>query len=134
MMKREITCIVCPRGCRMTADIQGETITVTGHTCPKGEEYAINECLHPMRTVTATIRVANRKDTMVSVKTEVPVPKEHMMDVMARLRAITVDAAQHAIYLPNGALTLEQTAAVTDRRFVAVHFHDAVVNFAGMKR
>lgn len=76
----------------MTADIQGEQITVEGHTCPKGEEYAINEVLHPMRTVTATVRVANRKDTMVSVKTETPVPKEKMMDVMAFLRDITVDA------------------------------------------
>jgi CxxC motif-containing protein len=46
-MKREITCIVCPRGCRMTADVQGETITVTGHTCPRGEKHAMDEILHP---------------------------------------------------------------------------------------
>ena len=51
-MKRDLICIICPRGCAMTAQIQGETVTVTGNSCPKGEEYAINECLHPMRTVT----------------------------------------------------------------------------------
>ena len=66
MMKREITCIVCPRGCRMTADIQGETITVTGHTCPRGEKHAIDEILHPVRSLTSIVRVSNRRDTMVS--------------------------------------------------------------------
>ena len=91
-MKRDLICIICPRGCAMTAEIQGQTVTVTGNTCPKGEEYAINECLHPMRTVTATVRVTNRPDTMVSVKTENPVPKGNMMDVMEQLRSIRVNA------------------------------------------
>ena len=45
-----------------------------------------------MRTVTATVRVANRADTMVSVKTENPVPKGNMMDVMEQLRSIRVNA------------------------------------------
>ena len=74
-MKREITCIVCPRGCRMTADIQGETITVTGHTCPRGEKHAMDEILHPVRSLTSIVRVSNRPDTMVSVKSEAPIPK-----------------------------------------------------------
>ena len=91
-MKRELTCIICPRGCGLTAEVAGQTVTVTGHTCPKGEEYAINECLHPVRTVTATVRVANRKDTMVSVKTETPVAKQDMMAVMEALRKVRVEA------------------------------------------
>lgn len=102
-MKRQLTCIICPRGCALTADICGETVTVTGHTCPKGEEYAINECLHPVRTVTATVRVNNRKDTMVSVKTETPVAKDKMMEVMAALRrtAVTAPAAIGDVVLDN---------------------------------
>ena len=91
-MNRTLTCIVCPRGCTLTAEISGEHVSVTGHTCPKGEEYAINEVLHPMRTVTATIRVANRENTMVSVKTERTVPKDRMMAVMAALRQTTATA------------------------------------------
>ena len=82
-MKRELTCIICPLGCSLTAEIVDGEVKVSGNTCPKGEEYAINECLHPVRTVTATVRVANRPNTMVSVKTEKPVPKDQMMDVMA---------------------------------------------------
>ena len=91
-MKRDLTCIICPRGCAMTAEITETGVTVTGHTCPKGEEYAINECTNPVRTVTAIVRVANREHTMVSVKTENPVPKGKMMDVMAMLKKTTVDA------------------------------------------
>ena len=66
-------------------------MTVTGNACPKGQEYAENECLHPVRTVTATLRVANRYDTMVSVKTETPVAKNKMLEVMTQLRTKTVE-------------------------------------------
>ena len=94
-MERKITCIICPRGCAMTATVEGEKVTVTGNTCPKGEEYAVNECLHPVRTVTATVRVANRPNTMVCVKTLQPVAKDAMMEVMAALRATEVNAPVH---------------------------------------
>ena len=88
-MKKQLTCILCPRGCPL---IIAEDLTVTGNFCPRGEKYAIEESTNPVRTVTATVRVANRKDTMLSVKTEAPVPKEKMMDVMALLRSMTVTA------------------------------------------
>lgn len=91
-MKRELTCIICPRGCALTADITESGVAVTGYTCPKGEEYAINECTNPVRTVTAIVRVSNREHTMVSVKTENPVPKGKMMDVMALLQKTSVEA------------------------------------------
>lgn len=91
-MERNMICIICPRGCALTASVSDTGVTVTGHTCPKGEEYAINECTNPVRTVTATVRVANRRNTMVSVKTETPVPKDRMMDVMAQLRQTVVEA------------------------------------------
>lgn len=91
-MKRDLICIICPRGCSLCADIQGEQVTVTGNACPKGEEYAVKECTNPVRTVTATIRVSNRHNTMVSVKTTPPVAKDKMMDVMNKLRSIQVAA------------------------------------------
>ena len=92
MMKREITCIVCPRGCRMTAHIQGETITVTGHTCPRGEKHAMDEILHPVRSLTSIVRVSNRPDTMVSVKSEDPVPKGEMFAIMEKIHTASVEA------------------------------------------
>lgn len=91
-MKRDLVCIVCPKGCNLNCEMTGGTVTVTGNTCPKGAEYAIRECIAPVRTVTAVVRVANRNNTMVSVKTEAPVPKESMMDVMAHLHSLRVNA------------------------------------------
>ena len=89
-MTRNITCIICPRGCAMTAEITAAGVTVTGHTCARGEEYAVAECTNPVRTVTATVRVSNRTDTMVSVKTAAPVPKELVFDVMRAINAVRV--------------------------------------------
>lgn len=77
-MNRELTCIICPRGCSLTARIEENQIRVTGNACPRGEQYAIAECTNPLRTVTAVLRVANRCDTMICVKTEQPVPKAKM--------------------------------------------------------
>ena len=91
-MTKNLTCIICPRGCALTAEIAGEQVTVSGFACRRGEEYAVNECLHPMRTVTATIRVANRPDTMAAVKTRETVAKADMMAVMERLRSLQVTA------------------------------------------
>ncbi len=91
-MKRDLICIICPRGCAMTVEGEKDNLTVTGNSCPKGKQYAIDECTHPTRTVTSIVRVANREDTMVSVKTAAPVPKENIFDVMAMIRAARVDA------------------------------------------
>lgn len=91
-MEKKITCIICPRGCAMTAKVENGAVAVTGHTCPKGEEYAVNECTNPVRTVTACVRIANRENTMVSVKTETPVPKGNMMDVITMLHQVRLEA------------------------------------------
>lgn len=91
-MKRELTCIICPRGCSLSVNVDGENTCVLGNSCPKGEKYGIEECIHPTRTVTSVIRVENRADTMVSVKTVRPVPKENIFDVMEAIRKTSVKA------------------------------------------
>lgn len=94
-MNRTITCIICPRGCTLNVTVDGESVSVVGHGCKRGEQYGAEECLHPTRTVTSTIRVANRKDTMVSVKTAAPIPKAEMQTVMQRIRNTQVNAPVH---------------------------------------
>jgi len=89
---RSLTCIICPRGCTLNVEEVNDALSVTGNACPKGEKYAIDECTHPLRTVTSIVRICNRKDTMVSVKTENPIPKENIFDVMEIIRKTEVDA------------------------------------------
>lgn len=91
-MTRDMTCIICPRGCALKVEINGGNITVTGNSCPKGKQYAIDECTNPTRTVTSSVRVENREDTMVSVKTASPIPKDKIFEVMRLIRAKSVCA------------------------------------------
>ena len=86
---KELTCIVCPRGCRLKVD---DNMVVTGNSCPRGEKYAINELTNPTRTITSSIRVDNRPYTLVSVKTDKPVPKDKMFDVMKEIDKLSIDA------------------------------------------
>ncbi len=90
-MKQELTCIVCPRGCSLSVYVKDDVIKVSGNACKRGENYAINECTNPLRTVTSSIRLNNR-DGMVSVKTSKPVSKNDVFKVMKAIRGATVSA------------------------------------------
>lgn len=89
-MEQKITCINCPVGCRMTVSLSddGEFLSVTGNTCPRGAKYAQQECTLPERMITAVIPVAG-SETPLSVKTASPVPKKlisFIMDELARVQ------------------------------------------------
>ncbi len=91
-MERNLTCIICPRGCSLTVTVDGENTKVIGHGCPKGEQYGIGECVNPVRTVTSIVRVRNREDTMVSVKTAEPIKKAEIFELMKLIRNTEVEA------------------------------------------
>ena len=86
---KELTCIVCPRGCRLKVD---DLMEVTGNACPRGKIYAINELRNPTRTITSSIRVSNRPYTLVSVKTSNPVPKDKIFAIMKEIDTLSVQA------------------------------------------
>ncbi len=85
---KELICIRCPRGCHLTIDDKNN---VTGNFCPKGKEYALEEVTNPKRMVTSFVRVSNRKDTMLSVRTSKPIAKDLMFDVMGVLEHFKVE-------------------------------------------
>ena len=83
---RELTCIVCPRGCQLRVELDTDKVTgVSGNICKRGEAYAVAECTSPERTVTTTVRCASGK--VVSVKTSAPVPKAKVFEVMKEINA-----------------------------------------------
>ena len=87
-MERKLTCIICPMGCALTVQLQDkQVLDVTGNTCPRGKEYAQNECTNPQRTVTSTVRCSD--GSLVSVKTDRPIPKEKMLECMQLLNHVT---------------------------------------------
>ena len=88
-MTRELICIVCPKGCPMKVELEGkEILSVEGCTCPRGKKYAIDECTHPMRTVTTTARTD--RGGVIAVKTDKTIPKEKMFELMREINRATV--------------------------------------------
>ena len=88
MTEHEITCISCPVGCRMQVVVEDGAVTqVTGNACKRGETYARQECLRPMRMVTAVAPVAG-SSVPVSLKTENPIPKDKIADCMQAIRQL----------------------------------------------
>ena len=49
------TCIVCPIGCHLEAEVSdsGEILSVSGNTCKRGETYIRDEVTNPRRTLTS---------------------------------------------------------------------------------
>ena len=53
-MKKEIICTVCPRGCHIQVEGEGDKILgVEGQGCKRGLEYASAEFAHPVRLLIA---------------------------------------------------------------------------------
>ncbi|GAA0738314.1 DUF1667 domain-containing protein [Clostridium oceanicum] len=93
MKMRELTCIGCPLGCSLQAEIEdGKVVNVTGNTCPRGKIYAEKECTNPTRILTTSIAVEGGSDAVVSVKTEKDIPKGKIMDALKILKAIKIKA------------------------------------------
>ena len=78
---RNLTCIICPLGCALTVefDSDGNVSKVSGNTCPRGKQYAIDECTNPVRTITSTVRCED--GSVIPVKTNKSVPKGKVFEV-----------------------------------------------------
>jgi len=93
MKQQMITCINCPMGCRMTVTLSdaGEVLRVEGNTCARGDRYARQESVLPLRMITAVVPVRGSA-VPLSVKTASPVPKKQIPEIMDALRALELSA------------------------------------------
>ncbi len=88
-----IRCIVCPTGCAIQVNDDGKgNVTFEGHTCERGLEYAQQEYYEPKRILTTTIRCSNGFLPLVPVRTDKPIPKERLIDVLEKI-ATTITKA-----------------------------------------
>ncbi len=86
-MKKEIICTVCPRGCHVQVEGEGEKIiNVEGHGCKRGLEYANAEFLHPVRILTTTVKLAGNEADLLPVRSNKPLPKEKLFECMEIIR------------------------------------------------
>ena len=86
----KMICINCPKGCELeVTQAEDGTVTVTGHTCPRGETYGRSELVNPTRMVTGLVRVAGMRKPL-PVKTRTPIPKGKIDAVLFALHQATV--------------------------------------------
>lgn len=93
METRELTCIGCPMGCALSVELNGgEVVSVIGHTCKRGEDYAKKEVTNPTRIVTSSVIVTGGTLATVSVKTKQDIPKDKIFDCVKALKEVVVAA------------------------------------------
>lgn len=91
-----LTCINCPLGCALEVILEdGEAISVTGNTCPRGEAYGKKEVTNPTRVVTSTVRVKDGVRSVVSGKTKEDIPKDAIFSITDALTRVEVTAPVH---------------------------------------
>ncbi len=85
--EKEVTCIVCPIGCKMFVTTDGKKVDICeGSKCKRGIDYAIHEALDPRRMLTTSIFVDGGEWPLVSVKSSQPVPKEKIFHVLKEIK------------------------------------------------
>ena len=85
--EKEVTCIVCPIGCKILVKTDGTQFKILeGNKCKKGIEYARNEALDPRRMLTTSVLIEDGEWPLVSVKSSQPIPKEKVFTVLKEIK------------------------------------------------
>lgn len=87
---REIICITCPNGCTLKVEEGEGGIRVTGNKCRRGEDFALAEVRHPMRTISSTVPTVFPDFPVVPVRVTGEIPKERIFDVMDEINQVTL--------------------------------------------
>lgn len=89
----EMICTVCPTGCGLSVDVEDGLVTrVSGNMCKRGHAYAVAEVSNPVRTLTTTMRLCGGDRPLLPVRTNRPVPKDKLREIVRLLNGITVSA------------------------------------------
>ncbi len=97
-MLRELTCIICPNGCSLKAEVKEtsegalEILSIEGASCPRGTIYAKKELTSPERNIATSVPVKGGELPLVSVRLTKPIPKAHIFDAMAEMKKCVLTA------------------------------------------
>ena len=80
-MMREFTCIICPNGCEIRAEIEEkeggavEILSIEGAACKKGNAYVEQELKDPQRNIATSVLVKGGILPLTSVRLTAPIRK-----------------------------------------------------------
>lgn len=92
MDTKELTCIVCPVGCKLMATIDGTDMAIEGNACPRGRKYGLDELCSPVRMLTSTVRIDGGFLPRLPVRSKSPIPKGKIGEALRELRKVSVTA------------------------------------------
>ena len=79
--ERCITCIICPKGCRISiSQIDGE-LTIDGYQCSRGNDYARQVVEFPVQMLTTTVSASHDHHIRIPVKTTREIPVKNLLDL-----------------------------------------------------
>lgn len=92
-MKKTIICTTCPNGCEITAEYTDrKDFSIEGNRCSRGYEFTLNECFEPKRMFTASVRLKDAYRKMLPLRSDIPVPKELLIEIAKHIKDIEVNA------------------------------------------
>ena len=95
----ELTCIVCPKGCRVTVAYDpgtGIIESIDNAACTRGRAWVTREILDPVRMICSSVLVTGGVMPLVSVRTDRPVPRIAIPAVMGEIRQVCTAAPVHS--------------------------------------
>jgi CxxC motif-containing protein len=91
-MTKNMVGFICPKSCLLSVQEIDGGIRVKNNRCRRGAEFAVKELGDPERTLTSTMRVNNGVLPLVSIRSEKPVKKTELKDLVKYFDGISVDA------------------------------------------
>lgn len=94
-MDKDFCCTTCPAECRLLVSVNeaGEFVSVRGNRCRRGEEFARQELILPMRVLTSTVCLKNGKTSrLVPVRSDRAFALSKHKQAVAELRGVVCEA------------------------------------------
>ena len=91
-MNERLTCVLCPVGCRLEVGRRDGNLEVRGNECAKGVDFAVQEILHPMRNLAASVPLRGTASRMVSVRLSAAVPRDLLRPILDEISRLRPDA------------------------------------------
>ncbi len=85
-MPEEVTCIMCPLGCSVEVQIDGQEVSVKkGCRCKEGMKFVKMEAIFPGRILTTTMKTDNPEIPLLPVRSNKEIPKDQLMTCMGEI-------------------------------------------------
>ena len=95
----QFNCTTCPSECLLTVEVERDTDgavakvrSVTGNSCPRGDMFAHQELICPMRVLTTTVAVSGGDEALLPVRTDEAIPLALHVQAMNLIRSLVVKA------------------------------------------